>query len=335
MRVTQEPLLRKFWYCVMPMAALGEKPVGMKLLGEPIALWKDATGQPRAVKDRCLHRTAKLSLGTVEDGNIVCPYHGWAFAGDGACVKVPQDVVEKPHPFGVPGYRCVERYNHVWVALDEPFHDIPEIPEFGAAGYRQVIEFCDDWNCAPLRIMENAFDNAHFAFVHKGSFGDTDPIPPPFTLEDTEDGFVMRTEVPVRNPEGMREALGMTSERTVRRTANRFFVPFFRAGKITYPNGLENILCTAATPMDEARTRFVQWVIRNDSEADVPSEKVIAFDKRVSEEDRWVLESTDENVPLDASEGRELHMTCDRPGMMMRKKIRDLLRPRPGQSSAA
>ena len=334
MRVTQEPLLRKFWYCVMPMSALGEKPVGMRLLGEPIALWKDASGAPRAVKDRCLHRTARLSLGTVEQGNIVCPYHGWAFDGDGHCVKVPQDVVEKPHPFGVAGYRCTERYNHVWVALDEPFHDIPEIPEFGAPGYRQVMEFSDDWACAPLRIMENAFDNAHFAFVHKGSFGDTDPIPPPFTLEEMPDGFVMRTEVPVRNPEGMRDAIGITTERTVHRTANRFFVPFFRAGKITYPNGLENILCTAATPMGENLTRFVQWVIRNDTEEQVPAEKVIAFDKRVSLEDREVLESTDENVPLDASEGRELHMVCDRPGIMMRKMIRDMLRARPAAGAA-
>ena len=329
MLVTQEPMLRRFWYCVLPMSALADRPVGMRLLGEPIAIWKDQTGAPRAVKDRCLHRSAQLSIGKVENGNIVCPYHGWAFDGRGACVKVPQHVPEKPTPFGVPGYRCTERYNHVWVALEEPIDDIPEIPEFGAPGYRQVIEFCDEWACAPLRIMENAFDNAHFAFVHQGSFGDSDPVPPDFTLEDTADGFIMRTEVPVRNPEDMRGALRIDTDRTVRRTQNRFFAPFFRAGKITYPNGLENILCTAATPMGEGKTRFIQWVVRNDTEDDVSSEKVIAFDKRVSAEDREVLETTDHNVPLDASEGRELHMVCDRPGMLMRKKVRAILRGSP------
>jgi phenylpropionate dioxygenase-like ring-hydroxylating dioxygenase large terminal subunit len=326
MRVTQEPLLKRFWYCVMPMAGLGEKPVGMRLLGEAIALWKDDTGAPRAVRDRCLHRSAKLSLGAVENGNIVCPYHGWAYDGGGNCVKVPQEIIEKPHPFGVTSYRCAERYNYVWVALDEPTFDIPEIREFGKPGYRQVIEFFEDWACAPLRILENAFDNAHFAFVHKNSFGDADPIPPPFTIEEKPDGFVMRTEVPVRNPEDMRGAIGISAERTVRRTSNRFFTPFFRVGKITYPNGLENILCTAATPMGENSTRFIQWVIRNDSEEQTQTESVVAFDRKVSLEDRLVLESTDENVPLDVSEGRELHMDCDRPGILMRRKIRDILR---------
>jgi hypothetical protein len=43
-----------------------------------------------ACRDCCCHRSAKLSLGYIEDGNIVCGYHGWAYAADGVCVKVPQ-----------------------------------------------------------------------------------------------------------------------------------------------------------------------------------------------------------------------------------------------------
>jgi len=326
MRVTEEPLLRKFWYCIMPMADLKDKPVGARLLGVGVVIWKDEDGQPCAARDRCLHRTARLSLGHIERGNIVCPYHGWEYNKSGQCVKVPQNLVEKPTPFAIESYHCAARYGYVWIALEDPIYGIPEIPESGMPGYRQVDEFCDDWECAPLRIMENAFDNAHFAFVHKNSFGDPNPIPPPFTLEDTDDGFIMRTEIPVRNPVGMREALNIADERTVRRSANRYFLPFFRVGKITYPNGLVNMLCTAATPMAESRTRFVQWVIRNDTEAQVPAERVVAFDKRVSQEDREVLESTDANVPLSRQEGRELHMQGDQPGMLMRRKLRQLIR---------
>jgi phenylpropionate dioxygenase-like ring-hydroxylating dioxygenase large terminal subunit len=326
-RVTEEPLLRKFWYCVMPMANLQEKPVGIRLLDVAVVIWKDEAGRPCAARDRCLHRTAKLSLGYVERGNIVCPYHGWEYNKIGQCVKVPQNLIEMVHPFAIESYHCAERYGYIWIALEDPIYGIPEIPEIGVPGYRQIHEFCGDWRCAPLRIMENAFDNAHFAFVHRNSFGDPNPIPPPFTLEDTDDGFIMRTEVPVRNPGGMREALGIADEWTVRRTVNRYFLPFFRVGKITYPNGLESILCTAATPIAESLTRFVQWVIRNDTEEQVPTEQVIAFDKRVSEEDREILESTDANVPLGKQEGRELHMHGDKPGMLMRKKIRQLIHP--------
>jgi hypothetical protein len=31
----------------------------------------------RAVENRCAHRQLKLSIGRVEDCQLVCPYHGW------------------------------------------------------------------------------------------------------------------------------------------------------------------------------------------------------------------------------------------------------------------
>ena len=40
-------------------------------------VWRALEG-PAAALDRCCHRTAKLSLGFCEDGNIVCGYHGWS-----------------------------------------------------------------------------------------------------------------------------------------------------------------------------------------------------------------------------------------------------------------
>ena len=39
--------------------------------------------------DRCPHRGAPLSAGTVEHGCIVCPYHGWAFGPAGEVAAIP------------------------------------------------------------------------------------------------------------------------------------------------------------------------------------------------------------------------------------------------------
>ncbi|TPW30480.1 aromatic ring-hydroxylating dioxygenase subunit alpha [Martelella alba] len=322
MRVTERPELRRFWYCIMPVDDLKSGPKPFRLLAENIVLWLDGEGKPRAVKDRCLHRTAKLSAGYVEDGNIICPYHGWAFNGKGACVKVPQEVDHRPKPFGVPGYFCDERYGYVWVALEEPLHDIPHLPEFYDDRFRQVKEFREIWTCNPLRLVENSFDNSHIAFVHKGTFAEADPIPAENSFKDTEDGFICYNEVPVKNPKENREALLTTEEKTVRNNANQFFLPFSRAGRIFYPNGLTNIHCTFATPIDEGRTQRIQFVLRNDTDADVAPEKVIAFDRAVSDEDKFVIETTDDEVPLDASEGVEISMPSDRPGILMRKKLR-------------
>ena len=63
MLVTQQPVFRKFWHAVMPLADLQQGPKPFTLLGENIVLFLDADGQPAALRDRCCHRTAKLSKG--------------------------------------------------------------------------------------------------------------------------------------------------------------------------------------------------------------------------------------------------------------------------------
>ncbi len=322
MLMSHEPALRRYWYCLFPASELDAKPRPFRLLGENVVIWTDLEGAPHAVLDRCPHRSAKLSAGYVENGAIVCPYHGWAFRGDGQCIHVPQDVLNKPVPFGVRAFHCEIRYGQVWVCLDEPAADIPEVPQYGQAGFRQVFEFSEEWECSALRIMENEFDAAHLSFVHRGSFGSSDPVPSIARLEERPDGFVAYNEMDVRNPEDMRDALHMTEAKTVRRTTGRYMLPFNRVTEIAYPNGLKNVLVTWLTPMEDNRTRFNQFVMRNDTEAQVPSEQVVAFDRRVTLEDKVVLETTDPMVPLDVSEGVELHMPSDRPGMLMRRLLR-------------
>jgi phenylpropionate dioxygenase-like ring-hydroxylating dioxygenase large terminal subunit len=90
MLVTKQPVLRRFWYPVMPSSRLNGEPEPFKLLGSDIVLWRGANGAVACLRDRCCHRTAKLSLGLIEDGHLVCGYHGWTYRPDGVCVRIPQ-----------------------------------------------------------------------------------------------------------------------------------------------------------------------------------------------------------------------------------------------------
>ena len=61
-------------------------PIATKLLGAPLVVWWDGTGEAwRCTLDRCSHRMAPLSEGRLSGGCLECPYHGWAFSGDGSC----------------------------------------------------------------------------------------------------------------------------------------------------------------------------------------------------------------------------------------------------------
>ena len=82
------------------------------------------------MRDVCIHRGTALSLGWLADGCIVCAYHGWRYASDGACVAIPQTENPKiPPKARVERFRAVERYGLVWVALGEPLYPFVEIPE--------------------------------------------------------------------------------------------------------------------------------------------------------------------------------------------------------------
>jgi len=326
MLVTQQPILRRFWYPVMPMSLLDAGPRPFRLLGTDIVLWRGADGAVNALRDRCCHRTAKLSCGTVEHGAIVCGYHGWTYDGTGACIRVPQrkDPTRKIG-FRVPAYRAAERYGHAWVCLGEPLADIPDFPE-AAAGHRRIDQFYEVWRCAGLRLMENSFDNAHFAFVHRASFGDQEqPEPAAIAIAETPGGLEMRTEVPVVN-RGLGHAVtGSADATTVRRTHAIWYMPFLRKLGITYPGGLQHAIVTCATPIDDDASQIVQFVFRSDSEAETRAADIIAFDRKVTLEDQRILEATESDVPLDHASGEEFHMPSDKPGMIMRRRLLELL----------
>jgi hypothetical protein len=112
----------------------------------------------------------------------------------------------------------------------------------------------------------------------------------------------------------------MDSDRTVRHMHARWWLPFARKLRITYPNGLIHSIVTIATPIDDRSSQICQWVYRNDSEADAPAAKVVAFDRQVTEEDKGILESTEWDVPLDQT-GIEMNMPSDRPGVTMRRQL--------------
>lgn len=330
MLVTKQPVLRRFWYPVMPSNRLNGEPQSFKLLDSDIVLWHGANGAVACVQDRCCHRTAKLSLGFVEDGHLVCGYHGWTYRSDGVCVRIPQRGNPKnvSESVRVPAYRAAERYGYVWVALDEPLTDIPHLPEAEQSGFRRVDQFYEPWNIGAFRLMENSFDSAHIAFVHRKTFGNMEQ---PRTdghrdIKTTAYGFNTVNETPVKvRGEVAHRAVQTNSGETVRRSQSTWYMPFVRRLAIHYPHGLIHTIVTCATPMTDRTAMVLQWAYRNDTEAEVSTSEVIAFDRAITLEDKRILESCDPDVPLAVTDGEEMHMHTDQPGVVMRRMFAKLL----------
>ncbi|GAB4372886.1 MAG: molybdenum cofactor-independent xanthine hydroxylase subunit HpxD [Elainellaceae cyanobacterium] len=327
MRVTEHPVFKQFWYPVVPIAQLQANPQAFQLLGQRLALWLDAEGRPAAVEDRCCHRSARLSQGSVIAGSIRCPYHGWEFNGEGVCVHVPQ-LPDAPLPstYKVKSFHCTERYGYVWVCLATPLSEIPDIPEAHDPAFRLIHQFYEPWRCSGLRIIENAFDGAHPHFVHANTFGDrNNPVPPAYDLvEETATGLHVTNTLDVLNPKLQQQNLGIAATKTMRTYDRTWYIPFTARAAISYPNGLTHVIVLTATPINDSTSQLVQFCLRNDTEADAKAEDVIAFDRAVTLEDKAVLEATDPDTPLAIDQ--EQHMASDKPGIVMRRRLAALLK---------
>ncbi|WP_198970457.1 aromatic ring-hydroxylating oxygenase subunit alpha [Xylophilus sp. ASV27] len=329
MLTTRQPVFRRFWHAVMPLTDLADGPRPFTLLGENIVLFLDGDGQPAALKDRCCHRTAKLSKGWCHEGTLQCGYHGWRYDRSGRVVGIPQLDPGQPIPAGycTPAYHCTARYGYAWVALEDPVEDIPAIPEFGAQGWRTIFQFYETWNTSPLRALENSFDNSHFSFVHRATFGvASQPKPSRYELVESPTGFYAETTIPAANPQRFQRISGVADAVTTRHMRNAYFLPFSRRLDIEYPSGIRHVIINCFTPIDDGRIQLCQWLFRNDTEEDCPAQMLIDFDDEITREDKDILESTDPDAVVDTRRrGIEYSMASDRPGMLIRKKLMELL----------
>ena len=325
MLVTSEPHLRPFWYPVAFVEDLERGPLARTLLGEDLVIWSPANGDVAAAYDRCPHRSARLSAGSVEEGCLICPYHGWQYGGDGKAVVIPQLEPGVPIPprAQLTSVSAAERYGVVWVALEPPVRPVPDVPAADELGVRTIRQFDEVWDCAAARLMDNSFDPAHVAFVHQGSFGNpkTPRVLTP-DVERTSDGLVMRTVVEVENPKSTHHVTGTDDARTTRDITTTYHAPFLRVLDQTYPSGIRHTIVMGATPIDDSSMRLVQWCIRNDSDDDVPRADVVAFDRQVTLEDRALLEATWPDYELDLT--ANVHLKVDRATIELRRVLGEI-----------
>jgi len=329
MLTTKQPIFKKFWHAVIPLSQLQDGPKPFRLLGEDLVLFLDAKGEPAALKDRCCHRTAKLSKGWSKNGHIQCGYHGWTYDRVGKVVDIPQWEEGKPIPeqLRTTAYHCKGAYGYAWVALEDPIAEIPAMPEFADPKYRTIFQFYETWATSPMRALENSFDNSHFSFVHRATFGiASQPQPSKYELIENEQGFYAETIIAAANPVKFHKVSGVSDEVTTRHMRNAYFLPFSRRLDIEYPSGIRHIIFNCFTPIDDGHIQLCQWLFRNDTEADCPAQMLIDFDEVITREDKDILESTNPDAVIDAKRlGIEFSMPSDRPGLMIRKHLMDLL----------
>lgn len=319
--------IRAAWHPVAESVDLDTgNSFAVTLLGDRLALWRGPDGAVVAVPDRCPHREAPLSAGSVERGILRCAYHGWSFGDGGRCVGIPSAGADAAVPAAahLAAAHVEERYGLVWVCLAEPTGDIPVIAHEHDPAFRRINSGIKRWEVSAPRMVDNFCDVSHFPWVHRGTFGTAQsPEVPRIELGDLGDGWYgYRYEVDADNPAEAAIATGVSDEVVHRRMSTGFHLPLTVRSTIEYETGLEHVLLLCSTPVDDVTSLFTFVVWRNDDHSADP-EATIAFDRAIGEEDRCMLERVDATMPLGRTD--LANVRADRCSVEWRRRFAELV----------
>ncbi len=166
--------IRNSWYMAAWSENLTDKPVAVTILNDPLVVFRGANDTLGVLFDVCPHRAVPLSLGTVANGNIVCPYHGIELDTAGICRKNPH-IQGSPERLKGRAYPATEMQGIIWVWMgDAALADTSLIPDYSwfdspkvfttKRGYTHIAA---DYKL----VIDNLMDLAHADYVHPNTVG--------------------------------------------------------------------------------------------------------------------------------------------------------------------
>ena len=323
------PALRRAWHPVAMAHEVGDAPHQVWLLGEPWVVVR-LDGGLRAFADRCPHRLAPLSLGSVDhDGDLRCGYHGWTFAADGGCTGIPAlgpDATLPPRARLEPAWGVEEAHGLVWLAPEEPLAPLVQMPEWAADGFDCFWNEPRTTPVSAVQLVDNFLDASHFPFVHADTFG-VDEAALVVNEPVERDGWTVRTTFDTwyRNFDDPLVATGEHPEVQPQRLLKEG-----RAGcavylRLGFPvTGASFSILFACQPETATRTRIYKLMARDDLGGDVARiEATIADELVILEEDLRILERYERmEIHLDTT---ELHTRGDRLSVAWRRLLGELV----------
>jgi phenylpropionate dioxygenase-like ring-hydroxylating dioxygenase large terminal subunit len=296
-------LLPRQWTPVLPLTELRQNPQGAEVAGTGLVFFRDASGSWSGLVDRCPHRGARLSLGTVTaEGTLQCRYHGWRFRGDGRCTRIPLNEVSdaalrRAGAIAVP-VRALAGALWVYTApRAEVEPDPPALPASLTGPAEQFGTYSQHWSAHWTRAVENFIDFAHPSYLHRETIG-------AWTHDYAESGGLAQVEVTER-------AWGLETLNYFTSRRQGFRVDWYRPNLsvLHFGGSGEGKLHVFSIPVDATHTR-VMTVRRLPAGADPATwaARAEAIDHTILDEDRVVVESqagpvadqTEWSVPSDA-----------------------------------
>lgn len=340
--------LKNAWYVAELSSRVTQGLVSVRILGEPVLLYRTSAGEIVALEDACPHRKLPLSMGRRLGDQIECGYHGMTFDRSGRCIRVPggQPI---PDTARVRSYATVERFGFVWIWTgDRAQADISRVfelahwddPEWGRTAPDSMLVQCNY-----LYITDNLLDPTHVAWVHRSSFGDEACAHTPLETVPLQNGMlVSRWMLDTPVAPFYRRFVKFSGNTDRQQHYEVQFPAHARIRAVFTPagsGGPQNVLhpdtflmdsYNFMTPVDERTTRYFWLQTRNFAPGDeVVSEQFAESVRSAFLEDKVILEAV--QAGMDGARTPHLDLVIDNGPTRFRRRLKQLIQAEAGGSN--
>lgn len=333
--------VRSAWYLAGFAEEIEQKLQERTMLAEPIVLFRNTAGQVIALANRCPHRFAPLSLGTLIGDRVQCAYHGIEFDCLGSCVHIPgQDDI--PPNARVRSYPVIEKWGCIWIWMGDPLHAREEelIDGFhylAEPGWRAV------WGKREVKagyelVIDNLLDLTHIAFLHPntlGNRGDPAIAEAEPTISVTERSISVERVIRNSEPAPLFTKIRSFEGRIDRYQHSTFIPPCFVLIELrAVPTGTQEVerglswrVFHVATPVSATETRY-HWAVSRPFATDdeAVSKALWQGTDAVLGEDQWMIEAQARMLDGTSLDERTLYTRFDAHPAHARRIIRTMIR---------
>ena len=163
-------LMRRYWHPIAGSAQLNDDTPTreVRLLGEDLVLYRDASGTVGLIEPPCPHRKASMAYGIPEPDGLRCAYHGWLFNEKGECVEQPSEPAGSTFKdkVTIKAYKVQELGGLIFAYMGpEPAPVLPRWDILVWPGVR--LGYSVELPCNWLQCQENSLDPLHFQWLHR------------------------------------------------------------------------------------------------------------------------------------------------------------------------
>jgi phenylpropionate dioxygenase-like ring-hydroxylating dioxygenase large terminal subunit len=326
--------LRNQWYAAAWSYEVQEEPLGRKILGEDVAIYRTESGKAAAIGSVCPHRFAPLEYGVVVGENLKCKYHGLQFGPDGGCNVIPAGV-RSPN-MRTTGYSVTERDSMIWLWIgdDDRVVDPPCTLDVGDH-YGDTVRGHLQIDAHYQLVTDNLMDDAHATHLHTAFATEGHMLAPKPEVRSEGDAVFADTFIPDTTLIPAFRAFYDKPGNVDQWLSFKWEVPSsvtIKAGVMPpgHPReeGISTAACNIITPETETSSHYFWTFARNcKQDDDALSEMMRATLSRVYHtEDKWMLEGQQRRMG-DTSfwDGKPILLPQDKAAIAIRRHIDSLV----------